>query len=149
MKKIFLIIILQSAFVLFSAFEQMEEESCSLTIKVKDLRNSTGVVQFALYNDADGFPDLDYNSYYRISAVKIVNGVSEFTFENLPLGKYAVKVLHDEDSNGKIKKGIFLPKEGIGFSNLTELSIRRKPSFFNTGFDLSSNKTMYIKMVYL
>jgi len=31
--------------------------------------------------------------------------------------KYAINILHDEDNNGKIKKGFVLPKEGMGFSN--------------------------------
>jgi uncharacterized protein (DUF2141 family) len=31
--------------------------------------------------------------------------------------QFAINILHDEDNNGKIKKGIIFPGEGIGFFN--------------------------------
>jgi uncharacterized protein (DUF2141 family) len=80
-------------------------------------------VQFALYNTHGSIPDEDYTKYYRKSAAKIKNRSAEITFSNLPRGKYAVNVLHDEDKDGKVKKGLILPKEGIGFSNFTSLKI--------------------------
>jgi len=93
-------------------------------------------VKFALYNNADAFPDEQYKKYYRKVTAKIVNGVSEVTFHNIPEGRYAVNILHDEDSNGKIKKRIILPKEGIGFSNYQSISILNQPNFRKASFDL-------------
>ncbi len=103
------------AFIL-SAFSIHEEKIHSLTVEVTDLRNSKGLVQFALYNTPGVFPDEHYKKYYLKQTAKIINGSSTVTFKNLPPGKYAVNILHDEDEDGKIKKGLMLPKEGIGFS---------------------------------
>jgi uncharacterized protein (DUF2141 family) len=50
MKKAILIIQAFVLFVLFSSFQKKEEKTYPLTVKVRDLRNSKGVVQFALYN---------------------------------------------------------------------------------------------------
>ncbi|HHD82878.1 MAG TPA: DUF2141 domain-containing protein, partial [Bacteroidetes bacterium] len=44
--------------VLFLSFNlPTNEETYSLTIKVKDLRNSKGVVQFSIYNKDGSIPD--------------------------------------------------------------------------------------------
>ena len=96
MKKTILIIQVFIILVLFSSF-QKQEKTYPLMVKVMDLRNSKGVVQFALYNSEDSFPDEHYKKYYRKLTAKIANGVSTVTFENLPVGRYAVNILHDED----------------------------------------------------
>ena len=130
--------------VLLYAFGYQEPQTCSLTIEVHELRNSTGVVQFALYNHTDAFPDEHYKKYYRKTTAEIVDASSTAVFENLPPGKYAVNVLHDEDSNGKIKKGIFLPKEGIGFSNYESIGLSNRPVFDKAALDLTADKTVSV-----
>jgi len=134
---------------LFSSFQNKEETSYSLTVTVNDLRNSNGVVQFTLYNNADAFPDEHYERYFQKLTTRIVNGVAEVTFENLPEGKYAVNILHDEDENGKIKKGLILPKEGIGFSNYQSIGFSNRPVFHKASFDLLGDKNISVKIIYL
>ncbi|MGB5598641.1 MAG: DUF2141 domain-containing protein [Thiothrix litoralis] len=145
------IIILQSflAILLLSSFSIQRQENCSLTVDINDLRNSDGTFLFALYNNEDAFPDEHYKKYFKKLTGKIVNGASSVTFENLPVGKYAVNILHDEDSNGRIKKGFILPKEGIGFSNYQSIGISNKPSFEKASFELLGNKEISVKMIYL
>ena len=121
----------------------------SLKVDVNGLRNSEGSVVFALYNKNDAFPDERYEKYLVMLTGKIVNGASSVTFENLPEGKYAVNILHDEDNDGKIKKGIVLPKEGIGFSNYQSISIFNRPNFRKASFDLEGNKEILVSIIYL
>lgn len=133
---------------LLSSFHNQKKEIFNLTIDVKELRNSKGTVVFALYNREDAIPDEHYKKYLKKLTGKIVNGNSTVTFENLPAGKYAVNILHDENNDGKIKKGIILPKEGIGFSNFQSIGLSNKPSFRKASFDLQSNKALTIKIIY-
>lgn len=143
-------VIIQLILIIYtSSAENKGLQPLVLTVEVNDLRNSNGVVQFALYNDADAFPDEHYKKYYRKLTAKIVNGVLEITFENLPKGKYAVNILHDEDANGKIKKGLILPKEGIGFSNYQSIGISNRPKFQNASFELLDDKKINVKVIYL
>lgn len=149
MKKKLLIIQLNLLLILGSSFKINEEKNYQLTVKVRELRNSKGVVQFALYNTEDSFPDEDYKKHYRRLTAKITNGKSTVTFENLPVGRYAVNILHDEDGDGKINKGIILPKEGIGFSNFQSLKITNRPTFNKAAFNFSHNSEMEVKIIYL
>ncbi|MBN9295355.1 MAG: DUF2141 domain-containing protein [Filimonas sp.] len=145
---IFIILTVGLCFFLCS-FSENQAETYTLTVKVENLRNSKGVVQFALYNKDNSIPDEDYRKYYRLEKAKIVNGKSEITFKSLPQGRYAVNILHDENNNGKIDKGLLLPKEGIGFSNYQSIGLRNRPNFSKASFELNADKTIDVTVIYM
>jgi len=78
-----------------------------------------------------------------------VNGSSTITFKNIPSGKYAINILHDENKNGKIDKGFILPIEGIGFSNFQSIGLTNRPNFSKASFELNENKTINVKVIYM
>ena len=131
------------------SFAKPNAKTLSLTIEVKNLRSEKGVVQFALYNKDGSIPDEDYENYYKIVKGEIVNGSSTITFKNIPSGKYAVNILHDENKNGKIDKGFILPIEGIGFSNFQSIGLTNRPNFSKASFELKENKTINVKVIYM
>ena len=88
---------------LLSTFQKGTGKTFSLTVKVNNLRNTKGNVLFALYNKKGAIPDEKFRNYFRITSREIIRNSSEVTFRNLVPGRYAVSILHDEDSNGKIK----------------------------------------------
>ena len=121
----------------------------TLTVEVSELRNETGVVQFALYNQDGSIPDKHYEKYYKITTSHIDNGTATATFSNIPAGNYAVNVLHDENKDGKIDKGFVLPTEGVGFSNYESIGLRNRPTFSKASFAVAENKTVAVKMIYM
>ena len=148
MKKLAVLVVIISVGPLLSSFI-FQAKTYSLTVEVNQLRNSTGVVQFTLYNKDGSIPDEHYKKYYKLLKGKIENGSSTVTFNQLPAGKYAVNVLHDENMDGKIDKGWVLPTEGIGFSNYTKIGIGNKPNFKKASFVLNDDKKMMINIIYL
>lgn len=128
---------------------QNEKATFSITINVNELRNSTGIVQFTLYNKDGSIPDEEYKNYYKMQKSEIVNGKSTYTFRNIPPGKYAANILHDENKNGKIDKGFILPIEGIGFSNFKSIGLTNRPNFSKASFELTENKTINVKVIYM
>jgi len=149
MKATIFIILTVGLFFFLCSFSENQAETYTLTVKVENLRNSKGVVQFALYNKDNSIPDEDYKKYYRLEKAKIVNGKSEITFKSLPQGRYAVNILHDENNNGKIDKGLLLPKEGIGFSNYQSIGLRNRPNFSKASFELNADKTIDVTVIYM
>ena len=148
MNEVFKICFLVAIIFSFSFLSQ-SNELFSLTITVDDLQNSTGVVQFSLYNTEDCFPDEHYEKEIKQLNAKISNNVSTVTFENIPEGTYAINILHDEDEDGKIKKGWVLPVEGIGFSNLKSINPLNRPSFKKCKFELNDDKAIKVKIIYM
>jgi len=107
-------IIVLSALSIFASFIYANNvETFSLTVKIEGLRNSEGMVQFALYNKDDSIPDVQYKKYYRIQTVNINNGSSYTIFNDLPKGRYAVSALHDENMNERIDRGLFYPLKAL------------------------------------
>jgi len=142
-----------SALVLFLtsifAFAPEQSETYSLTVKVKDLRNSKGEVLFSIYNKDKTIPDEDLDMYHLQKKGTIKNGESTVTFYNLPKGTYAVNIVHDEDKDGEIDKGWFLPIEGVGFSNFKSINLANRPNFKKASFVLDTHTTKEIKIIYM
>lgn len=136
-------------FLTLSSFNNPKTETYSLKVEVKNLQNSKGVVQFALYNKDGSIPDENFEKYYKILKGEIVNGSSTITFKNIPSGKYAVNILHDENENGKIDKGFMLPIEGIGFSNFQSIGLSNRPNFEKASFEVKENKIISVKIIYM
>ena len=137
MKKLLLILFFSSLFA----------QNYTLKIITTNLKNNKGVVQFNIYNNPKNFPDKKLTLYFKKGINTIKNKTSSFTF-NLPKGRYLVSVLHDENKNGKIDKGLMLTKEGIGVSNYKSFSLFNRPNFKKGSFILDKDKTIKIKVNY-
>lgn len=120
----------------------------SLRVEAENFRNSKGVAQFALYDKDGTIPDEKLKRFLKKEEGKIVNGKSYVVFENLPEGRYAVTVLHDENSNGEIDKTFFYPKEGFGLTNFEKISLSNRPDFSKASFELSEDAKKRIKLIY-
>ncbi|MCF6253210.1 MAG: DUF2141 domain-containing protein [Thiomicrorhabdus sp.] len=141
-------ILLSALFAVASLGHAGSNNGFSLKVEVKDLRNSNGVVQFTLYNKDGTIPDEDYEKFYQKQTEKIVDGVSHVVFRNLPKGRYAINVLHDEDKDGEIDKGFLLPTEGVGFSNYSTIGMTNRPNFSKASFELTENSEQRVNIIY-
>jgi uncharacterized protein (DUF2141 family) len=91
--------------------------SGEIRVLVRGLRNDDGRVGCSLFDDSDGFPR-DREKEYREMWTPIHNGSAVCEFSQIPAGTYAVTVLHDENSDGKMDfNWIGPPTKGYGFSN--------------------------------
>lgn len=121
----------------------------TLTAEAYNFRNDNGVAQFALYNREGSLPDEHFKKHFKLKTAQISNGKASITFKRLPPGTYAINVLHDENKNGIIDKGLIKPKEGLGFSNYEKLGLKNRPRFSIAKFDLAGDSLVSIKIIYL
>lgn len=99
-----------------------------LEVKVTGINSDSGPVLLALYNAADGFPNVPDKAYRKLKALPR-EGLAKFVIGNLPEGNYAISVFHDANGNGIIDIGTFgIPKEQYGVSNNVS-NIFGPPSF--------------------
>ena len=99
-----------------------------------------GIIYIAVYDNTD-----DYNSgdeSQDIMAYNIIEPVFKGAYSkkiSLKKGVYAIKVLVDNNDNGKIDLNFFgIPKEQFGFSNNVR-GILGVPKFEKASFKLNSN----------
>lgn len=140
---------LLSTALIFVSAKSEPPTTYNLTVIVNDLRNSTGEVQFSLYNKDGSIPDEHFENYYLQKKRGITNGSARVTFLNLPKGTYAINILHDENKNGIIEKGWVMPIEGIGFSNFYKIGFSNRPNFTKASFNLEKHTTKTIKVIYM
>jgi uncharacterized protein (DUF2141 family) len=122
----------------------------TLTVTIENLKNSNGKAIITLYNSKGSLPDEKFKRYYKMKNTVIENKGAKVVFGNLPEGRYAVTVLHDENNNGKIDKKFMLPlpKEGVGFSNYDDFGLSKRPNFKDASFNLSEEKNIAVKVIY-
>ncbi len=121
----------------------------TLTVVATGLKSDKGKVLFSLYNKEGSIPDKELNKYFKMKRVSIAHGKARAVFRNLPKGRYAVSVFHDENDNRKIDKGLVMPTEGVGLSNYPSINLFHLPDFKKASFPLEQDKTVRIHIIYL
>ncbi|AOS83401.1 hypothetical protein BIU88_04130 [Chlorobaculum limnaeum] len=123
--------------------------SGTITIRIAGLRNTNGNLSVALFDAKKGFPGKFENAIRK--AVVPAAGTEHFAvFGDVPFGRYAVAVRHDENGNGKLDTNILgMPKEGVGTSNNPKSKFG-PPSFDDAAFLLDSDsRELVVNLRYL
>jgi uncharacterized protein (DUF2141 family) len=99
----------------------------TVSLTVTGLRSAKGQVLVCLTREADHFPDCSGSTPARSALVPATR--PQATFADLPQGRYAISVLHDENANGRADKTLgLIPREGFGFSR--DAPVRMGPPKF-------------------
>lgn len=103
-------------------------------VKILDIRNSAGAVACALFESAAGFPTEYLLAATNIMIIKVRDQQARCDFEDIPPGRYALAVVHDENMNGKLDvQWLGIPTEGYGFSNDAK-ALLGAPTFSDASF---------------
>lgn len=101
----------------------------TISVRVTNIdTNKPGNIMVMLFAK-EGFPK-EHNKALSFQNQKAKSTEVRFNF-SVEVGQFAIKILHDENEDGKISKnwtGI-IPAEGLGFSNGAKLSWRGPPNF--------------------
>jgi uncharacterized protein (DUF2141 family) len=111
-----------------------------LTVEVLHARSDQGMVAGALFAPSNwlGTP---LQGERQHAAAKVV-----LVYRNLPAGKYAVSVFHDENGNGKLDANLVgMPTEPYGFSRDAR-GLVGPPSFADAAFDLQADTTITVNL---
>jgi uncharacterized protein (DUF2141 family) len=89
----------------------------TIVVEMEGFHNDRGLAWVLLFAGPEGFPD-DPAKALRDTKAEIREGRSEITFHDVPLGFYAISVLHDENDDDRMGTSLFgFPEEGFGVSN--------------------------------
>jgi len=91
-----------------------------LTVEVDGFQKDNGAMGVNIFSKQDDM----FEHPFRSQSAKIVNGKSAISFDDLPLGEYAIVAFHDQNSNGKLDHHfIGFPIEPIAYSNDFHFSV--------------------------
>lgn len=117
-------------------------DAAELKVQVRNIDwQKSGRIKVGLYTARKGYLK---PGYQVVNQVMDINGNSslEFIFRDLPAGRYAAGVLHDENGNSLMDTGFLgIPLEGYGFSGVDKPGLER-PSFNKVAVTLTENSTV-------
>ena len=133
-------------FICFSIFSlTLKSQSYDLRVEVMDFKELKGIIVVSIYDKTSNFP---YKGSIRTLSSEVHKSFEALVISDLSAGEYAVAIHHDVNSDGKCNTNIFgIPEEAYGFSNNCK-PIISAPSFQRAKFDLSSDKTITIELIY-
>lgn len=130
-----------------------------LKVTIDGVRSHQGSLMIGLYDSAEGFNVaikhstaaglLNDKSRLVGAAIRAAGGTQSTVFTQLPPGRYAVIVFHDENDNGRLDVGAWgVPTEGYGFSNNAQ-GLLAAPSFDAAAVTLDgADKDIAIALIY-
>ena len=127
---------LLAALLSFSALRSVAQTAtCTLTLHVDGFRNQKGDLGVTVFKSPDGWPE--DNSKALLHGGYPFSGNQGTVQLQLAPGRYAVAVIHDENSNHKLDRNfIGFPMEGFGFSNNPRVLLTA-PSFDTAAFQFT------------
>lgn len=124
-----------------AATAQYNDQLISIEINVEELVSDKGGIALQLLNDD--------NKKVASAYINIGQGTAKVLFDYLKPGKYAVKLFHDENGNGKMDTNFLsIPTEGYGFSNNALGVLNMPPEFDEMLFYAIDDTSINIKLVY-
>lgn len=119
----------------------------SLSLDVSKLRSTRGMIRVCLTAEPTNFPTCSNGALAVARSVPATG--HDISFEGLARGTYAIAVIHDENSNGKLDTFAGIPREGFGFSR-NPVIMFGPPSFDAARFPLTADaNAQQVKMRYM
>ena len=118
-----------------------------LTLKVDGIRSERGNILVALYDDPDAFSAGSQTQTVSSVQLRSTKGTIRFTWHGLSPGVYALAIMHDENSNGKMELKGPIPLEGYAYSQGAGKTT--VPSFKEAGFEITNQgQTLATQVIY-
>jgi uncharacterized protein (DUF2141 family) len=123
-------------------------DGSSVDVSVSGLRNMKGQLMVCLTRNPKAFPDCSKDASAIKKLVPAIQA-SNFSFDNVAPGTYAIAIVHDENKNNKMDLSLFIPKEGFAFSRNPTITVG-PPKFKSAAFVVGEPDTRQsVKMKYM
>lgn len=103
-----------------------------MVVKLNGIRNGAGDLRASLYQDPESFRKEE--KALAIVSIPASRSETTLTFKEVPTGRYAIMVYHDENSDGRLNLRLdMFPTEGYGLSR--NPTVFGPPRFVDSAFE--------------
>lgn len=115
----------------------------SVEVTMTGFKNEEGMALAAFFLDEGGWPDPGDTTFATVS-VPIHDGQAVAEFDDVPAGRFAVSVFHDENGDRELNTGVLgIPSEDYGFS-ADARDVFGPPSFAEASLELAAGEAKQI-----
>lgn len=119
------------------------EDAHRLVLTVENIKQDDGTLMIALFKGKEAHAS---NQAFVGRQVAVEGGNSTIAFDDLPSGDYSIKLFHDVDGDGKMKRGLMgIPSEPWGFSNNAQPRFG-PPSWADSRLEISGDLETTIRL---
>jgi uncharacterized protein (DUF2141 family) len=111
---------LGAALIIIGMLPAASPATTHIDVKFDDVRNANGLIRACLTREPRYFPHCEKDPAAHKLSIPAANG-AKLSFADVAPGDYAISVLHDENSDGKVNTSLGIPREGVGFSRSPRL----------------------------
>jgi uncharacterized protein (DUF2141 family) len=131
---------------LFFAVLSPIANAIDITINVQGIRNKNGKIAALVFSNQNGFPS-EVAKALAQARIDAATGNATITLKNVPAGKIAITILHDENNNGKLDTNfVGIPKEGVAMSG--KPLGNAAPKFEDSVIECNADKTLMLTLKY-
>ena len=113
-------------------------DGTAIDIHIEGLRNTQGIVRLCLTRNEAHFPDCNGDPAAIKRSIPAARA-AQVRIEGAAPGTYALAVIHDENSNGRLDRFMAIPREGFGFSRNPRIRMG-PPRFEEVRFEVSGTQ---------
>lgn len=108
------------------------DHSGTIHVVIDNARSARGNIHVDICPEANFLSSCPYSAEATARQGRV-----EVVVRDVPPGRYAAQITHDENGNKKVDRGLLgIPREGIGFSNNVRVRFRA-PRFAETAFTVT------------
>jgi uncharacterized protein (DUF2141 family) len=131
--------ILPLLLIVFLSFNLKAPDKSNLRIKVEGIKKVEGNLGLLLFNQPSGFPDQASEAVIE-KEVKVTATEMIIEISDLPFGRYAIALIHDENSNQEFDRNLVgIPKEPFGFSKNKSI-LKGLPDFHEAAIEVKHTR---------
>jgi uncharacterized protein (DUF2141 family) len=114
-------------------------------VTVNGFKSDEGQVLIALFLNASGWPG-ETTHAFAVSVLPIHDGQVATAFKDVPVGPFAISVVHDKNGNRKLDTGPFgIPAEPYGFSRDARGELG-PPKFDEARLDVATGQSISVSI---
>ena len=123
-----------------------QAQTADIEVNVYNIKQSTGNLKLGVFDKVHNFRTK--SDPYLKSSKNVTDSIARFSFYDVPYGRYAIAVYHDENNDDTLNtRKLGIPTEGIGFSGKFNSRIK-PPDFVLASFRLKNDTLISINLIY-
>lgn len=124
----------------------IQAQTANIDIEITEIKYISGNIKLGIFDKVHSYRTK--TDPFLKTSKEVTDSVEIISFPDVPLGRYAIAVYHDENGDDTLNtRKLGIPIEGIGFSGKFNSRLK-PPDFPMADFKLKKDTSISIRLIY-